>query len=92
MSGCGVGFGCTQDTVPASARPCHTTHADGSVGIQISQPIGKLVVHRGIETFGGTGAVADAPRQLSLWGVVRDAGRQILDQRQHRLVDAFEIM
>lgn len=31
------------------------THADGAVGIQISQPIGRLVVHRGIETFGGTG-------------------------------------
>ena len=32
-----------------------TTHADGAVGVQISQPIGRLVVHRGIETFGGTG-------------------------------------
>lgn len=31
------------------------THGDGSIGIQISQPIGRLVVHRGIETFGGTG-------------------------------------
>ncbi|PVZ87411.1 hypothetical protein C9426_12625 [Serratia sp. S1B] len=32
-----------------------TTHADGAIGIQISQPIGRLRVHRGIETFGGTG-------------------------------------
>jgi hypothetical protein len=32
-----------------------TTHGDGAVGIQISQPIGRLVVRRGIETFGGTG-------------------------------------
>ena len=31
------------------------THADGAVGIQISQPIGRLVVKRGVETFGGTG-------------------------------------
>jgi hypothetical protein len=31
------------------------THADGAVGIQISQPIGRLIVRRGIETFGGTG-------------------------------------
>jgi hypothetical protein len=31
------------------------THADGAVGVQISQPIGRFVVHRGIETFGGTG-------------------------------------
>src|SRR4029079_3600769 len=28
---------------------------DGAVGIQISQPVGRIVVHRGIETFGGTG-------------------------------------
>jgi hypothetical protein len=32
-----------------------TTHADGAVGIQISQPVGRMVVRRGIETFGGTG-------------------------------------
>jgi len=31
------------------------TYADGAVGVQIGQPIGRLVVHRGIETFGGTG-------------------------------------
>lgn len=31
------------------------THADGAVGIQISQPIGRLVVYRGIETRGGVG-------------------------------------
>lgn len=33
-----------------------TTHADGAVGVQISQPIGQLKVLRGIETFGATGA------------------------------------
>jgi hypothetical protein len=31
------------------------THADGAVGIQISQPVGQIMVHRGIETYGGTG-------------------------------------
>ena len=31
------------------------THADGAVGVQISQPVGRIVVRRGIETFGGTG-------------------------------------
>jgi len=31
------------------------THGDGAVGIQIGRPIGRLVVHRGVETFGGTG-------------------------------------
>ena len=31
------------------------THGNGAIGIQISQPIGKLMVHNGIETLGGTG-------------------------------------
>jgi hypothetical protein len=32
-----------------------TTHGDGAVGVQISKTVGRLVVRRGIETFGGTG-------------------------------------
>jgi hypothetical protein len=31
------------------------THGDGAVGVQLSQPIGRLSVRRGIETFGGSG-------------------------------------
>jgi hypothetical protein len=31
------------------------THGDGAVGIQISKPVGELIVRNGIETFGGTG-------------------------------------
>jgi hypothetical protein len=31
------------------------THADGAVGVQISQPVGEIMVRRGIETYGGTG-------------------------------------
>jgi hypothetical protein len=31
------------------------THGDGAVGVQISQPVGRLVFRRGIETHGGTG-------------------------------------
>jgi len=31
------------------------TWADGAVGLQISQPVGRITVRRGIETFGGTG-------------------------------------
>ena len=31
------------------------THADGAVGIQISQPVGEITVRRGIVTHGGTG-------------------------------------
>ena len=31
------------------------THGDGAVGVQISQPVGRIVVRRGIETHGGVG-------------------------------------
>jgi hypothetical protein len=31
------------------------THGDGAVGIQISKPVGRIVVRSGIETFGGVG-------------------------------------
>jgi hypothetical protein len=49
------GFNVYTGTVNAAEFERVTTHADGAVGIQISQPIGRLVVRRGIETFGGTG-------------------------------------
>jgi hypothetical protein len=31
------------------------THADGAVGVQISQPVGRLILRRGIETYGEIG-------------------------------------
>jgi hypothetical protein len=31
------------------------THADGAVGVQISQPVGSLIFRRGIETYGAVG-------------------------------------
>jgi hypothetical protein len=49
------GFNVYAGTVNLAEFDRVTTHADGAVGIQISQPIGRLVVHRGVETFGGTG-------------------------------------
>ncbi|MBS0473642.1 MAG: hypothetical protein JSR28_00660 [Proteobacteria bacterium] len=49
------GFNVYDGTVNLAEFDRITTHADGAVGIQISQPIGRLCVHRGIETFGGTG-------------------------------------
>lgn len=49
------GFNVYAGTVTLAEFERVTTHADGAVGIQISQPIGRLVVHRGVETFGGTG-------------------------------------
>jgi hypothetical protein len=49
------GFNVYAGTVNLAEFERVTTHADGAVGVQISQPIGRLVVRRGIETFGGTG-------------------------------------
>jgi hypothetical protein len=49
------GFNVYTGTVDCADFDRVVTHADGAVGIQISQPIGHLIVRRGIETFGGTG-------------------------------------
>ncbi len=49
------GFNVYAGTVHFAEFDRIVTHADGAVGIQISQPIGSLVVRRGVETFGGTG-------------------------------------
>ncbi len=49
------GFNQYAGTVNRAVFDRITTHADGAVGIQISQPVGTIEVRRGIETFGGTG-------------------------------------
>jgi hypothetical protein len=49
------GFNVYAGTVHTAEFERIVTHADGAVGIQISQPIGKIMVTRGIETHGGTG-------------------------------------
>jgi hypothetical protein len=49
------GFNIYTGTVNRAEFDRIVTHADGAVGVQISQPIGQLTVRRGIETFGGTG-------------------------------------
>jgi hypothetical protein len=49
------GFNVYTGTVNLAEFDRVITHADGAVGVQTSQPVGRLVVHRGIETFGGTG-------------------------------------
>jgi hypothetical protein len=55
------GFNVYTGTVNLAEFDRVITHADGAVGIQISQPIGRLVVRRGIETFGGTGIKTNGP-------------------------------
>ena len=50
------GFNVYAGTVRSATFERVVTHADGAVGIQISQPVGEIIVRRGLETFGGTGA------------------------------------
>ena len=49
------GFNVYAGTVGAAEFDRIVTHADGAVGLQVSQPIGTILVKRGIETFGGAG-------------------------------------
>jgi hypothetical protein len=49
------GFNVYAGTVVEAEFDRVVTRADGAVGIQISQPIGRLTVRRGIATFGGIG-------------------------------------
>lgn len=49
------GFNVYTGTVAHAEFDRVVTHGDGAVGIQISRPVGTIVVRRGIETFGGTG-------------------------------------
>ena len=49
------GFNVYTGTIRAAEFERIVTHADGAVGVQISQPVGRIEVRRGIETYGGTG-------------------------------------
>lgn len=49
------GFNVYDGVVHAAEFDRVVTHGDGAVGIQISQPLGRLLVCRGIETHGGVG-------------------------------------
>jgi hypothetical protein len=49
------GFNIYAGTVGSAEFDRIVTHADGAVGVQVSQPIGTILVKRGIETFGGAG-------------------------------------
>jgi hypothetical protein len=49
------GFNVYTGTVGVADFDRIVTHADGAVGVQVSQPVGEIKVRRGIETFGGAG-------------------------------------
>lgn len=50
------GFNVYAGTVRDAEFERVVTRADGAVGIQISQPIGRIAVRRGVETHGGVGS------------------------------------
>ena len=49
------GFNVYSGTVRTAEFERVVTHGDGAVGIQVSQPVGEIIVKRGIETHGGIG-------------------------------------
>lgn len=49
------GFNAYAGTVQDAQFKRTMTRGDGAVGIKISQPVNRISVRRGIETFGGTG-------------------------------------
>lgn len=49
------GFNVYSGTVGSAVFDRIVTHGNGSIGIQIGQPVGDITVLHGIETFGGTG-------------------------------------
>jgi hypothetical protein len=61
------GFNVYSGTVERAEFDRIVTHADGAVGVQISQPVGSMIIRRGIETFGGEGSslVKGAVQNLS---------------------------
>jgi hypothetical protein len=49
------GFNVYTGTIRSADFDRIVTHGDGAVGVQISQPVGRLIFRRGIETHGGKG-------------------------------------
>jgi hypothetical protein len=49
------GFNVYSGTIGSAEFDRIVTHGNGSIGVQIAQPVGNISVLRGIETYGGTG-------------------------------------
>jgi hypothetical protein len=78
------GFNIYAGTVQTATFDRIITHADGAVGVQISQPAGKIAVRRGIETYGGTG-----PSLVK--GVIQQLSAIALSVKPGGQVDSIEI-
>jgi hypothetical protein len=65
------GFNVYDGVVHSSEFERVVTHADGAVGVQISRPVRRISVKRGIETYGGVGRslVKGALTQLPATGL-----------------------
>jgi hypothetical protein len=61
------------------------THADGAVGVQVSQPVGEIKVRRGIETFGGKG-------QSLVKGVVMNLSASALSVKPGGSIERAQIL
>jgi hypothetical protein len=70
------GFNVYAGTIEKAEFDRIVTHGDGAVGIQISQPIGKIIVRNGIQTFGGSGPslVKGVMQELSAVGLSVKSG------------------
>ena len=73
------GFNIYAGTVERASFDRIVTHADGAVGVQISQPAGTITVRRGIETYGSVGPslVKGVIQQLSAIALSIKPGAQV---------------
>jgi hypothetical protein len=78
------GFNVYAGTVGAADFDRVVTHADGAVGVQVSQPVGEIKVHRGIETYGGIG-------ESLVKGVVMNLAATALSIKPGGSVDRIEV-
>jgi hypothetical protein len=79
------GFNVYTGTVALADFDRIVTHADGAVGLQVSQPIGEIRVRRGIETFGGKG-------QSLVKGVVMNLAATALSVKPGGSIERIQIL
>jgi hypothetical protein len=79
------GFNVYAGTVSLADFDRVVTHADGAVGVQVSQPVGEIKVRRGIETFGGKG-------QSLVKGVVMNLSASALSVKPGGSIERAQIL
>jgi hypothetical protein len=79
------GFNVYTGTIRSGDFDRIVTHGDGAVGVQISQPVGSLIFHRGIETHGGTG-------KSLVKGVLQDLAATALSIKQGGSAEELRVL